>query len=182
MARTEASEIGASKRRTRKNTPPPPPNSPPTPPVNPVGVEVQEPSPVSAAEIVLGHLNDHRGAADAVDDVYTFDLDYADQRGFRWQGSFTTHILTIRERAAVGMTKASMMNGFRADALDMQTLNIFEMQAHLAVSLDNAPDWAQDLATIRDVGVLIAIYSEVASHEARFWGAADTETGTEDAG
>ena len=54
--------------------------------------------------------------------------------------------------------------------VDAATLNLLEMQAHLAVALDDAPPWASDLGELYDVGVVAAIYREVASHEARFWG------------
>jgi len=185
MARTEAStgnkggssksNIGAAGRKARK-TPPKKKGG------NAVGVEAATlpPETVAVVDAVMGHLNDDKGVGD-VTDTYTFELDYEDQRGYHWQGSFTTHVLTIRERAAVGMTRAKMLGGMQASTLDQQTLNIFEMQAHLAISLQEAPDWAQELPHLRDVGVLVAIYAEVASHEARFWGVESSGSSEADA-
>ena len=40
-----------------------------------------------------------------------------------------------------------------------------------SIAIDEAPAWADDLSSIRDIGVLTAIYKEVAEHEATFWGA-----------
>ena len=116
----------------------------------------------------VGHQNDSKGCNNS-ESTKTFDLDYTDNRGFHWSGSFTTHILTIGERASVGLTRSRMCGGVAIDAIDETTLSMLEMQAHLAVCLDLFPSWADDLSQIRDVGVLAAIYGEVAEHEATFW-------------
>ena len=43
------------------------------------------------------------------------------------------------------------------------------------MALDTRPDWAKDLTSIRDTGVLAAIYEEVASHEQRLSEALDSK-------
>jgi hypothetical protein len=63
-----------------------------------------------------------------------------------------------------------MAGGISLEGIDETTLSLMEMQAHLALAIDKAPKWADDLSVIRDIGVLTSIYSEVASHEATFWG------------
>lgn len=139
-----------------------------------IGVDLVE-VPESAKEAVnesklLGHLNDGKGKDSIVEETKTFQLTYTDQRGFHWGGTFTNHILTIKERTIVGLTRSRMSGGLPPEQLDETTLSLLEMQAHLAVSLDLAPEWASDLTKFRDIGLLAAIYGEVASHEAQFWG------------
>ena len=119
---------------------------------------------------LLGPVNDNKGKGSIVEETKTFQLDYTDQRGYHWGGTFTNHILTIKERTVVGLTRSRLAGGLPPEQLDETTLSLLEMQAHLAVSLDLAPEWASDLTQFRDIGVLAAIYGEVASHEAQFWG------------
>ena len=122
-----------------------------------------------------GPSHDDKGKG-GVPDVWTFDLDYTCSRGHKWQGAFTTHILSITERAQVGLTKARLAGGVSVNMLDPETSLILEMQAHLAIALRKWPTWADDLDTIRDVNVLGAIYQEVVDHEERFWRAGPAST------
>ena len=156
-------EIGAVKRR-REGPPPVPKSNGDT---SPTGVTVASPPAVTKP---FGPDHDNIGA-DSVKAKHAFDLDYTDQRGYHWSGKFRCHVLTIRERAAVGLTRSKLTANTPPEMIDASTLNILEMQAHLALALDDAPEWANELGEIYDVGVLGAIYQEVASHEARFWGA-----------
>lgn len=146
--------IGANKRRKK----------PPT--------KVKAASLTSAKDAVvktLGPANDSKGMS-GTDAAKTFQLDYTDNRGFHWSGEFTIHVLTIGERTRVGLTRSQMAGGISLEGIDETTLSLMEMQAHLALAIDKAPAWADDLSQIRDIGVLTSIYSEVASHEATFWG------------
>ena len=133
------------------------------------GLEIIEPQDATIKE---GPKNDKLGKGGITAD-HIFDLDYTDQRGYRWTGRFKCHILNIKERATVGLTRSRLTANTPAHVVDASTLNLLEMQAHLAVALDHAPEWASDLGSLYDVGVIAAIYGEVASHEARFWGADD---------
>ncbi len=147
----ESEGIGAAKRRKK-------------PPVKAEPVKAK-----SAKDVVKsGPKNDHVGA-NGTDSSTTFKLDYTDQRGYHWTGDFKSHVLTIGERTSVGLTRSRMSGGMSLDGIDEATLSLMEMQAHLAIALDEYPEWAEDISTIRDIGVLTAIYSEVASHEAMFW-------------
>ena len=116
-----------------------------------------------------GPSNDAKGAG-GIGPEHHFDLDYTDSRGYRWTGKFSSHVLTIADRAAIGITRATLFGGVPLASLDKATINLLEAQAYLAVALDEAPDWAKDLSKVRDLGVLFAIYKEVASYEATFWG------------
>ena len=111
---------------------------------------------------------------------HTFELDWTDQRGYRWTGPFTCDVLTIAQRPQVGLTRARLLNGVSPHLLDPETLDILEMRAHLAVALVKAPDWMKKLGDWRDINLLGAIYKEVASHERRFWGADDEGAGSGD--
>ena len=152
------SELGSAARRKRNESK--------------TGLEVIEPETVVVVE---GHKKDHIGKNE-ISAEHIFDLDYTDVRGYKWTGKFKTHILTIKERAAVGLTRSRLTANTPASVIDASTLNLLEMLAHLAVALDHAPEWASDLGSLYDVGVVGAIYGEVASHEARFWGADDGDT------
>lgn len=103
-----------------------------------------------------------------VDVSHTFKLSYTDRRGHLWEGQFTTHVLAVKEHIQVGLIKARMAGGIPLDAIDPFTSNLLEMMAHLAVSLDDAPDWYANIEDIREQGVLEAVYTEVADHARRF--------------
>ena len=157
-AADDNSGIGANKRRKK--------------PASKTGVKpVEVVTAVEAAVEVKksGPDNDAIGC-DAEEAIKVFTLDYTDGRGYHWTGAFTNQILTIGQRATVGLTRSRMSGGVPLDTIDDATLTMLEMQAHLAVSLMDAPEWAANLSKIRDLGVLGAIYTEVAAHEATFWG------------
>ena len=156
------SSIGPSARRRKSKTGP-------SIPVTPTA---------EAAATTIGPDNDNVGA-DGCGPEHTFTLDYTDRRGRKWSGEFRSHVLTIRERAQVGMVRAQLAAGMAPIGLDAATLDLLEMQAHLAVALDTAPDWASDLGGLHDPAVLGAIYGEVAGHEARFHGAGSGEDSEE---
>lgn len=136
------------------------------------GLEVTEPG--DATKALSGHENDGTGANGLSAD-HSFTLEHLDSRGYVWRGRFRCHILNIRERAAVGLTRSRLTANTPAEVIDAATLNLLEMQAHLAVAIDEAPEWAADLGALYDVGVVAAIYREVASHEAGFWKPADAD-------
>jgi hypothetical protein len=88
-------------------------------------------------------------------------------------GDFTNKVLTIRERQMLGVMRARLSGGMTYDALDPLTNEINYMVAHLAFSLGDEkdrPEWARDLRDTENVALLQALYAEVASHEAMFFG------------
>lgn len=132
---------------------------------------VLPPSPAEAAaavKAVEGPKNDDRSAA-GIPAEHEFDLSYTDARGFLWAGHFKCHVLSIKERAAVGLTRARMCGGLSPAQVDDITLQLLEMQAWLALALDDAPPWVKKLGEFRDSSVLGKIYEEVLAHEDRFW-------------
>lgn len=106
---------------------------------------------------------------------YSFELDWTDGRGKRWLGEFTNKILSLRERQLVGVMRARFAGGMPVSSVDEMTHEINLMLAHLAFSLVEKPDWAEELRNIQNVQLLQEIYAEAASHEATFlgWGAAE---------
>ena len=146
-------------------------------PTIPQPTEVIHPEPV--IEPSPGPENDSKGVG-GIGPSYSFKLNYLDQRGYFWEGLFDCHVLTVRERVSLGLTRARMMSGVPLQSIDQATLNILEMQAHIAVVIEKGPKWLAKLADFHEVGVLTAIYREVASYEARFWGAVNESTGEVD--
>jgi hypothetical protein len=165
------SQLGAARRRQQKEQGPPSGIAP-----------VESPSPKeAAAEVAIktGPKHDDVGAQ-GLPAEFEFDLDYKDRRGYVWSGHFRAHILNITEQARVGLTKTRLAGGLNPVLLDLSTQNILEMQAHLAIALDESPPWAKNLHTVRDGGVLAAVYDHVARYEARFWDAEPGAGGGDD--
>lgn len=101
--------------------------------------------------------------------VYTFYLDYADRRGKKWTGHFTTKILSIKEERARGILQAKLAGGVPFETLDPTTASINAMLAHMAICLESRPDWAKALENLVELDVLRAIYAEVESHVAHYF-------------
>ena len=159
---TEYEPVGGAKRRSTTGVTPEPI----------VAVEDAQKS----VQGLPGQDHDNEGV-NGVKPEHAFSLDYTDPRGHKWTGSFRCHVLTIDERTQVGLTRARLLNGVAPILLDGETLDILEMRAHLAVALDEGPEWAERIGKFRDVNVLGAIYREVRNHETIFWGAEPPETG-----
>ena len=105
--------------------------------------------------------------------TWSFHFDWVDGRGKHWVGDFTNTILTIRERQMLGVMRARLSGGSAYEALDPLTNEINYIISHLAFSLGDEkgrPEWARDLREVHDVALLQALYAEVASHEATFFG------------
>jgi len=160
----DSSGIGARKRRSTTD------------------VEPAEMPDVGAVldQVISGPGHDDRGAG-GLPDKNEFQLEFTDSRGHQWKGAFRHHVLSSKELTQVGLTRARLSGGIPPTSLDPLTNDLLEMRAHLAVALDEAPEWARDLGSIRGHGLLSAIYGEVASYEARFWGA-DRTTGRDGSG
>lgn len=101
---------------------------------------------------------------------FTFQFKWKDTAGKVWKGEFTNKILTIRDRQHVGITRAKLAGGLDYRSIDPLTEEINLITAHLMYSLTKTPEWAKDLMALEDVSLLQALYTEVASHEAYFFG------------
>lgn len=101
---------------------------------------------------------------------WTFNFDWVDGRGKRWQGEFTNKILSIGEQQNAAILQAKLCGGMPFDSIDPQTRNVNHAISHMTYSLQSVPDWAADLRRLEDPGLIVALYMEVASHEAKFFG------------
>lgn len=107
---------------------------------------------------------------------YVFQIEYTDARGKVWKGQFTNKILSIHERQQVGIMRSMLGAGQPVQSLDALTVELNLMVAHMSYSLVEKPEWAANLRSLEDPGVLQAIYTEVDSHESFFlgWGQAQS--------
>lgn len=102
--------------------------------------------------------------------TWTFAFKWTDDRKKTWEGTFTNKILSIGERQQVAILEAKLSGGLPYDAIDPATRNVNHAIAHLVFSLRDVPPWAKDLRKLEDALLVVAIYQEVASHEATFFG------------
>jgi len=111
---------------------------------------------------------------DPVDDPrsrnpYTFQLDWTDTRGHRWQGSFTVHYPTPMDIMRAGVMQARMNGSTPRDALDPLSDEISFITSRLTYCLDKRPGWFKDPTTIIDgVPLLQAVYERVLDFEQFF--------------
>lgn len=110
------------------------------------------------------------------EEFYTFHFSYKDGRGKLWEGDFTNNILTLKQQQAIGILRAKLAGGVSFDCLDPFTSEMNLIISHLTYSLSDRPAWAKDLLSMTNYTVLQAIYEEVASHEAMFFGTGNPET------
>jgi hypothetical protein len=109
---------------------------------------------------------------------YSFDFSWTSPNGKVWTGKFTNKILNLADQQNVGYLRAKFAGGVPADALDGLTTEINMIIAHLTFSLLEKPDWAENLRELEELELIQAIYMEVASHEATFFGLVAPEAGS----
>jgi hypothetical protein len=90
----------------------------------------------------------------------------------RYSGTFTVKKLTIGDLSKLGARKAQLCGGMNYDpdtgkGVDPGTAILNEMIAHCEIALIETPEWF-DSDKLSDVGVLNAVYEEVAAFEANF--------------
>ena len=104
----------------------------------------------------------------------TFNIDYVSLiDDVRYQGAFTTKKRSIADISALGVRKAQLNGGLHNDpstpgrGVDPDTDDLNSMIAHLDICLIQYPKW-WNLNEIADVGLLRAVYEEVAEFETSF--------------
>jgi len=103
----------------------------------------------------------------------SFSIDYhSEGEDQRYTGRFTVKKLTIGDLSRLGSRKAQLCGGLSYDpstskGIDPSTAMLNEMIAHCEIALIEKPEWF-DADKIIDVGLLNAVYEEVASFEANF--------------
>jgi len=109
---------------------------------------------------------------------YVFAFKWTDGRGKLWEGEFENKILTLKERQQAGILRARLQSGLPVDSLDALTQEINLMIAHMSISLQDKPDWAEDLQAQTNIQLVQSLYEEVNGHEATFHGYPQAEAGS----
>ena len=124
------------------------------------------------AEVVADNKKESNKSDPKLKKVYTFELNHTDKLGKSWKGTFENHILSIRETQTVGIMQARLSGGMLYESIDPVTRELNYILSHLSVSLSSEvrPEWAKDLQSLEDAGVLYALYGEVAKHTNTFLG------------
>lgn len=100
---------------------------------------------------------------------YTFDFDWTDPRGTRWQGRFQTRMPTPMDLMRAGVMQARLLGSAPRESVDAFTEEIAYIISRLSFVLIERPDWFADpLSMVDAVPLLQQIYGEVASFEAFF--------------
>ena len=103
----------------------------------------------------------------------SFTVDYfSEGEDKRYTGHFSVKKLTIGDLSRLGARKAQLCGGMNYDpdtgkGVDPGTAILNEMVAHCEIALTETPDWF-DVDQLSDVGILNAVYEEVAAFEANF--------------
>ena len=105
----------------------------------------------------------------------SFNIDYfSDMEDKRYAGTFSVKKLTIGDLSKLGARKAQLCGGMNYDpdtgkGVDPGTAILNEMIAHCEIALTVVPEWF-NVDALSDVGLLNAVYEEVAEFEANFLG------------
>jgi hypothetical protein len=113
----------------------------------------------------------------------TFQFSYtSEDDGHKYEGQFTTKRLSIKDRGMIGVRKSQLMGGMycvrddkgnpTGQGVDEDTDFLNAMIAHLEVSLMQKPQW-WNLDEIADMGLVRAVYQEVADFEMSFFRGSD---------
>jgi hypothetical protein len=97
----------------------------------------------------------------------SFFLEYVDDAGESWNGTFTVKRLTLGESAQVGVLRARMMADATIDAMDTYTLTLLDWIAWSKVGVVDAPDWFNP-DDAYDAAVLQRVVKEGRAFEASF--------------
>jgi hypothetical protein len=112
------------------------------------------------------------------EEEWTFHFKWQSPKGILYAGSFTNRILSVGDKQAAGIMQAKLGAGMPSDSLDPLTSELNFIISRLSFSLTDKPDWAKNLRDIKEVPLLQALYTEVASHEAIFFGLEPVEAGS----
>jgi len=143
--------------------------------INPEEAETDEELKTLIADPVAEKESDEVKKKTRMDDPralpeYTFEFKYKDGSGKDWSGEFVSKIPTIQDRQGIGILRAQLSGGLPSNSLDPLTSELNLIIAELTFRLKERPKWAENLRAILDFGLVQALYEEVASHEAFFFG------------
>lgn len=113
---------------------------------------------------------------------YSYEFDWTDKRGRRWQGSFTNEIASIYGRRLIGLTRARALGGTPFASIDRDTDLLIHMMAWMQTTLVEKPSWFADPDKLKSERLIAEVFKEVASHEATFFGLDEAEKSGAEAG
>jgi hypothetical protein len=105
--------------------------------------------------------------------LHTFNIDFTDEDGTKYQGRFTTKRLSIADVVTLGVRKSEINGGMYFDpahpgkGVDAGTDELGAIIAHLEISLKSFPGW-WNLSEITNTDILNEVYKEVAEFEESF--------------
>jgi hypothetical protein len=107
--------------------------------------------------------------------LYTFPFKFTDLKGRTFSGTFTNQILSIGEKMNVSALESSFNGGQPYDSIEPVQQVVNRGIAHMTFSLKKRADlkpkgWADNLRTIDDEDLVLALFSEVSAHEGTFHG------------
>lgn len=100
--------------------------------------------------------------------LYTFNLDFTDSSGKKWEGTFTHRIMTIKDHRVCGVMRAQLAGGLSYESLDPITKEINLILSTLEISLTQRPDWAKDIQDMDNLEVVQELYKKCEEHEQFF--------------
>lgn len=115
--------------------------------------------------------------------VWTFAFEHKGPGGTTYRAQFSNTVLSIDRRLQAATLESKLLGGVPYESIDPQMGIIAKAVAHLTYSLSepagqSPAGWADNLMALDDPGVIIALFSEVLSHEETFRGlGADSEGG-----
>ena len=100
---------------------------------------------------------------------YSFYFEHVNKRGEVFEGRFTNRILTLEQTQQVHVLKARMLQSMPMSAISDEILATTQVLAHMSISLEHKVEWAKDLRSLRDPGVLWKLWAKVEDHESRYF-------------
>jgi hypothetical protein len=125
---------------------------------------------VKQATRVVRHDDEVEPGEDPRDkEEYPFVFNWTDSRGKVWHGNFVNRILDVQKRQESGVLQATLQGGLPFEAFTPFHRDLNVAIAHMTYSLTKREKWAKDLRKILDPDLILALFEEVALHEATFW-------------
>ena len=100
---------------------------------------------------------------------YTFYFEHVNKRGQVYEGRFTNRILTLEQTQQVHVLKARMLQSMPITAVSDEILATTQILAHMSISLEHKVEWAKDLRSLRDPGVIWKLWAKVEDHESHYF-------------
>lgn len=116
-------------------------------------------------------------------EAYFFAFKYEDLKGRKYTANFTNHILSIGEKMNVAALESSFNSGQPYDSIEPIQQIVNRGVAHMTFSLKKRENqvpkgWADNLRSLKDGDLILALFGEVSAHEGTFHGRTKSEEGS----